>query len=254
VKGPNFFLAGAAKSGTTALWAALRQHPDVYLPVPKESHYYAYLAAPELVRTMYRNKREARRRYRDLYEGAGGQRAIGDASTTNLVVSGAADRIAHDVPGARVVVVLRQPVDRAYAHYRHFVVAGGEDLPSFAEAVRCERARREAGFPFTYQYLDWGRYADQLAPFFERLGRERVLVHLYDAFCDDPMAVVHTTFSFLGVGDDVAVSIGRENEVRGDGDPGPIDPALRAELTAGLEGELRRLEDLLDRDLSTWRT
>jgi hypothetical protein len=280
VTAPTFFLAGAAKSGTTAVFAALRQHPDVFLPERKEPHYFAYVAASDLVPAVYATRAEADRSYRALYAGVAGERAVGDASTTNLVVPGAAAAIARDVPDARIVVVLRQPVDRAYAHYRHFVVAGGETLSSFAEAVHAEAARRTQGYPFTYQYLGWGRYAEQLRPFVELVGRERVLVHLYDDLSADPDAVVRRTFAFLEVDPDVPVTVPHRKVIRARrrprlhralrslGRPGraaaervgratvppePIDPALRAELTSGLDPDLRRLEDLIGRDLSAWR-
>jgi hypothetical protein len=277
---PTFFLAGAAKSGTTAVYAALGRHPDVFLPERKEPHYYAYLAAPDLVRAVYPSRTEADRHYRDLYAPVADERAVGDASTTNLVVPGAAAAIANDVPNARIVVVLRQPVDRAYAHYRHFVVAGGEPLPSFADAVRAEPTRRAQGFPFTYEYLGWGRYADQLQPFVERFGRDRVLVHLYDDLCADADGVMRATFAFLDVDADVPAIVPRRNVIRAQrrprlsgalralGRPGravadrvasatitpePLDLGLRAELTASIDDDLHRLEDLVGRDLSAWR-
>ena len=277
---PTFFLAGAAKSGTTAVYAALGRHPDLFLPGRKEPHYYAYLAAPDLVRAAYPSRTEADRQYRELYAAVAGERAVGDASTTNLVVPGAAAAIAHDVPNARIVVVLRQPVNHAYAHYRHFVVAGGEPLPSFADAVRAEPTRRAQGFPFTYEYLGWGRYADQLQPFVERFGRDRVLVHLYDDLGADPDGVMRATFAFLDVDPDVPVTVPRRNVIharrrprlsralRSLGRPGravadrvasatippeQLDPGLRAELTGSIGDELRRLEDLVGCDLSAWR-
>ena len=278
---PTFFLAGAAKSGTTAVYAALGRHPDVFLPARKEPHYYAYLAAPDLVRAVYSSRTEADRCYRDLYAPVAGERAVGDASTTNLAVPGAAAAIAHDIPSAGVVVVLRQPVDRAYAHYRHFVVAGGEPLPSFADAVRAEPTRRAQGFPFTYEYLGWGRYADQLRPFVERFGGDSVLVHLYDDLAADPDGVmrgdVRVPRRRPGCARDrpapqrdprptPAAALPRAALARSARSrwvagrvasatipPEPLDPGLRAELTASIDDDLHRLEDLVGRDLSAWR-
>lgn len=268
--GPNFFLAGAAKSGTTSLYEALRSHDDVFLPVPKEPHVYAYLADPSSAGHLFSGEGDARRRYRALYEGVGQQRAVGDASTTNLVVGGAAAAIARDVPHARVVVILRHPVDRAFSHFCHFVTTGGEDVADFAEAVRAETDRQARGFPFTYRYLGWSRYTDQLRPFFELFGRERVLVHLFEDLCSDADAVVRVTLRFLDVDDTLPLApVGRHNVVRGPASrrllarggrrhgraPRPVlDAGLRAELIAELDEEIRRLEELIDRDLTAWRT
>lgn len=287
---PNFFLVGAAKSGTTALSAALGEHVDVYLPAVKEPHLYAYLADPTI--GPYADEAAARARYAELYRAAGDQAAIGDASTTNLVVAGAAAAIARDVPSARIVAVLRHPVDRAYSHFCHFVAAGCEHTRDFAVAARDEDRRQAEGFAFTYRYLGWSRYSSQLPPFFELFGRDRVLVHLYDDLRRDPEAVLRSTYGFLGVDDRGPVRpVGEHNAVRVKRAAGlqralsggprrraigsrlaasplrpllqltsklerpkpPLDPGLRAELTAGLHDEISRLEDLLGRDLSSWR-
>ena len=272
MSGPNFFLVGAAKSGTTALYTALGAHPDVYLPALKEPHLYAYVADPSTAGHLYEGEADARRRYKRLYDDVNGEVAIGDASTTNLVVPGAAAAIAGDVPGARIVAILRHPVDRAFSHFCHFVTAGGEELRDFADAVAGETARQEQGFPFTYRYLGWSRYSGQLGPYFSLFGRGRVLVHLYDELCGDGEAVVRATFRFLGVDDRGPLPpLGRHNEVRlppargrlrprlrlGPGRPPArpaLDPGLRAELTASFEDEIRALEDLLERDLTAWRS
>ena len=267
--GPNFFLVGAAKSGTTSLYRALRQHDEVYLPEVKEPHVYAYLAEPSSAAHLYATAAAARRRYAELYAGVSGEKAVGDGSTTNLVVPGAAAAIAVDVPSARIVAVLRHPVDRAFSHHSHFVAAGGEDITDFARAVQEEEPRRRAGFPFTYQYLGWSRYSSQLSPFFELFGRDRVLVHLFDDLCADPEEVVRSTCRFLDVAGDAALPpLGRYNRVE-DMSPGgrrltrvlrrsrpvrpTLDPDVRAELTATFRDEILRLEELLGRDLSAWR-
>jgi hypothetical protein len=269
VIGPNFFVVGAAKSGTTALYHGLLHHDDVYLTAPKEPHFFAYLADPVALGHLYPDETAARRRYGELFAGVSGEAAVGDASTTNLVVEGAAEVIAREVPGARIVAVLRQPVDRAFSQWRHFRVAGGEDLADFAEALRQEDARAAAGRAFTYRYLGWGRYAGQLRPYVERFGRERVLVHLYDDLCADAAAVLRTTFRFLGVDESVDIPpLGRFNEMQAPARVGgwrsliarrppppepSLDPGLRAELTAGFEEEIAALEALIGRDLSAWR-
>ena len=270
---PNFFLIGAAKSGTTTLYAGLRAHPDVYMPALKEPHVYAYLASPSTASHLYADEASARRRYGELYEDVSGERAVGDASTTNLAVPGAAALIARDAPAAQIVAILRHPVDRAFSHFCHFVSAGGEDLDDFAAAVREEPSRQAAGYPFTYQYLGWSRYSPQLRPFVDLFGRERVLVHLFDDLCRDADRVVRSTLRFLGVDDTRPLPpVGRHNEVRppaaGRGRlrrllrRGPmvepsrptLDPSLRAELTASFAEEISRLEDLLQLDLTRWRS
>ena len=293
VRGPNFFLVGAAKSGTTALYHALRRHDDVYLPETKESHVYAYLADPPKIRHLFASEAAARRRFAADYAAVANQPAIGDASTSSLAVDGTAAAIAADVPAARIVAILRHPVDRAFSHWRHFLALGLDRIADFGEVVALEERRRAAGIHFAFHYLHWGRYSSQLPQFLEQFGRERVLVHLYDDLCADSAAVLRQTLRFVGADATGPIEpVGRHNEVlvprslalqralRGRGRAGraitavvppaareavstlaatrlgrklELDPGLRAELTAGFADEISRLEELIDRDLSAWR-
>jgi len=214
MSGPNFFVVGAAKSGTTAFYHELRRHPDVFLPAVKEPHVYAYLADPSVARHLFADEAAARRRYQELYREVRDEKAVGDASTTNLVVHGAAEVIESEVPAARIVAVLRHPVDQAYSHWRHFRAAGGEDIADFAEAV--------------------------LRPTFGFLG------------VDDsrPMAPLGR-FNEMPAAPPRGLR-GRLRDRRRAAPP-TLDPALRAELTATFHDEIDGLEELIGRDLSDWR-
>ena len=218
-RGPDFFVVGAAKSGTTAFVSALRRHPDVFVPTLKEPHYYAYLADPNSVRMGYADAADASRRYQLLYADAGGAAAVGDGSTSNLSVPGAAAVLARDVPDARIVAILRQPVDRAFSHWSHFRAAGAEAL-DFADAVRAEPERLAAGVAATYQYLGRSRYSRQLAPYYDLFRRDQVLVHLYDDLVADNGAVLRSTLRFLGV--DAVRPAAVDDD--GERDPGPPVP------------------------------
>ncbi len=281
--GPNFFLVGAAKSGTTALYHALGQRDDVYLPAVKEPHYYAYLADPSTGSHLFSDQAIARRAYCERYAGVAGQRAVGDGSTTSLVVKGAAAAISRDVPSARIVAILRQPVDRAFSHFCHFRAAGGEEIADFALAVRREGERQAAGYPFTYQYRGWSRYADQLPPFYELFGRDCKLSSTCTTTCSStPKASSAgrwsssapttgpwwhpsggTTRPPIVRSPGVAPSLRRRVRrimppqvtrplaawrSRHRGVRPTLDPGVRAELTATVEDDLSRLEDLVQRD------
>ena len=116
---PNFFIIGAGKSGTTSLYHYLKQHPQIFMSPVKEPKYFAFAGqrlnytgpgdariVPETTTT-----REA---YLDLFREAGDQSAVGEASTVYLgPINGTAQRIAQQVPEARIVAILRQPADRA---------------------------------------------------------------------------------------------------------------------------------------------
>lgn len=268
---PNFLLVGAAKSGTSAFYLALKDHPDVYMSPVKEPHYFAYLADRELVGDVYDDVETAHRKYGELFRDIAGEAAIGEGSTSNLCVPGTAEAIEHTIPDARIVAILRNPVDRAYSHFRHFVDAGAETTTDFGEAVREEEERLRGGLPFTYGYKRWGRYHRQLEPFVERFGRERVQVHLYEDYQQDAQAVLRATCGFLGVDSGPAVPVvGRHNvggaprgprsgrvarrlrRPAGTATPAPMGPQVRAELIEEFRPEIVLLQDLIGRDLSAW--
>jgi len=128
VKEPNFFIVGAAKAGTTSLWQYLRQHPDVFMPqteLTKEPTHFSDLTPPWA--SQFRDWDA----YLKLFEPVQEQRAIGEASVAYLFSSDAAERIHARYPGARIIIALRHPAERAYSHYKFMCELGFEWLTSF---------------------------------------------------------------------------------------------------------------------------
>jgi len=199
---PDFLVIGAAKSGTTAFFSYLRQHPDVFMPAIKEPHYFAF----EGTRPQFKGPRASinsaitdRAEYLQLFATAGRAKAVGEASNLYLYLPGTAERIHRAIPGARLIAVLRQPADRAYSSYLHLKRDGREPAATFEDALLLESKRRDAGWGFLWRYRDMGRYAQQLRRFLDVFPRERILVHIYDDFVRSPREVMAATFAFLDV-------------------------------------------------------
>ena len=199
---PNFFIVGAPKCGTTALHAYLAQHPDVFMSDPKEPHYFG-----SDLDFRYR-RRPSDEQYRSYFAGAGDRPRIGEASVWYLYSACAADEIAEDLPDARIIVMLRDPVEMIPSLHSQFVYNGHEDL-GLAEALAAEEDRAagrrippHANFPAGLLYRRVATYAPQLARYLERFGRERVHVILYDDFKADTAAAYRQTLTFLGVDPD----------------------------------------------------
>ena len=199
---PNFLIVGAPKCGTTALHAYLAQHPDVFMSDPKEPHYFG-----TDLEFRYR-RRPSDEQYRSYFAGAGDRRRIGEASVWYLYSGCAADEIAEAVPEARIIVMLRDPVEMIPSLHSQFVYNGHEDL-GLAEALAAEEARAagrrippHANFPSGLLYRRVAAYAPQLARYLERFGRERVHVIVYDDFKADTAAAYRETLTFLGVDPD----------------------------------------------------
>lgn len=197
----NFFLVGAARSGTTAMWDMLRRTPGVYMTSPllhKEPGYFSELTG---MRSLGR--------YLDLFEGANPDehRAIGEASTAYLTDAAAPARIARATSKPRLLVMLRNPVDRAYSMYHWMVQEGYEPAATFREALRREPVRQaDEGFRtdnpqyfHNYMYVGSGRYADQIERLRRHVPEERILVVLFEDFVASPGAVYEQVLNFLGV-------------------------------------------------------
>ena len=136
---PNFVVAGVPKSGTTSLYFYLRQHPAIYLPSKKELHYfsYPYLASntggpgdADILKSLC----ASRHSYEDHYQFSGNKKAVGEISPSYFYYSGSADRIRRALGNVKIILMLRNPVDKAYSQYMHQVRNNLETL-SFEAAL-----------------------------------------------------------------------------------------------------------------------
>ena len=135
--------------------------------------------------------------YLALFEGARDQPVAGEASTSYLWDPHAAERIARAVPEAKILIMLRDPVDRAYSHYRNDVREGMERR-SFLDALAAEQRDGPGGWGVSSLYLDCGRYAEQITRYVDRFG-DRVKVLFFEDFVTDELGTTAEVHSFLGI-------------------------------------------------------
>jgi hypothetical protein len=200
---PNFLLIGAAKSGTTSLYHYLRQHPEVYMSPVKEPLFFAFVGK-EGLDAEDAGAQDAPitslERYQALFVGVVDEKAIGEASTGYFHSSRAAENIRRYIPGAKLVAVLRDPVERAYSTYLMAVRAGIEPL-DVAEALQA--SIRDPHVPiterFARRYLRVGFYYTHLMRYYDRFPPEQIRVYLYEDFQSDPIGLMQGIFEFLGV-------------------------------------------------------
>jgi hypothetical protein len=194
---PNFFLVGAAKAGTTSIYAYLSQHPAVFFPAIKEPHFFTQVRpAPE--QQFLIDAVSSRSRYLRLYVRAAGHGVIGDASPSYLWHPEVPRRIRAAVPQAKIVIVLRDPVERAYSHYLMDYREGAQNK-SFFEALVEDMRRSRKGWGVSYLYYELGLYAEQIERYFETFKLERVKVLMFDHFRRDPGATLREVAGFLGI-------------------------------------------------------
>ena len=298
---PNFFVIGAAKAGTTALYNCLKQHPDIYMSPVKEPLFFAFEGEPPIypgpAGTYFHRVAVWRPRdYMLLFAGATGQRAIGEASPIYLRSPLAARRIRQNLPHSRLVAILRHPAERAYSHYTYLVQHHVEPARTFSEALAREALRMQEGWFPGFFYQASGYYHAQLSAYGELFPREQIKVYLYEDWRETPQAMLRDLFRFLEVDTDFVPTIRQSNVTRLPSSqrlhrlavapdrierrlapilpararraivsavrrfddrcnlapPPPLDPEIRARLTAEYREDILKLQDLIGRDLSHW--
>ena len=194
---PNFYIVGAVKSGTTSLYAYLRQHPQVFLPGRKEPHFFTQPRPSREQAHLIRYVADAEH-YHHLYRGADAFPRIGDASPSYLWCPEAAQRIHQVAPDAKIIVILRDPVERAYAQYLMDFTEGAIHLP-FAQALRRDWERPDKGWGVSQLYVELGQYSEQIRRYQTLFGRDRVLVLLLEDLKKRPRTVLETVAEFLEI-------------------------------------------------------
>jgi Sulfotransferase family len=218
---PNFFVVGAPKAGTTALYAYLDQHPQIYMCPLKEPNYFAaemrmeniepadrprverqLRALEEYLRGDMREKRfgglvSSWEDYLKLFRNVANQVAIGEASACYLWSQTAPRNIAARIPHAKIVINLRNPVDRAFSQYLQMVTSGTVRR-SFRDQIQASlncRPLLGADWPL----LEYGRYHEQLSRYLDAFPRSQLHISLYEDLTGDARALLAQLFAFLGV-------------------------------------------------------
>ena len=200
---PNFFIVGAPRSGTTSLYFYLRDVPGIYMSPVKEPNYFA----PDLY-TRYRGKPILafgkyfcnRAKYLELFKNVKDEVAVGEASASYLSDYETPGRIKEAVPGARIIVILRDPVERAYSHYLLDVRAGWQRA-SFEEAAR------------TDFYLQPTFYAKHLRRYLDVFHSDHVKILIFEELVQDPRKAVSEVLQFLGVNAEPPAIVGEAYNV-----------------------------------------
>lgn len=219
---PNFFIVGAPKAGTTSLYHYLDQHPQIYMSPIKEPSFFASELRPENFHPRFREQllreRENVRQYlagpmtekrfggpvedwhsyQRLFQNARAGQAIGEASASYLWSPTAARNIAAKIPHARIVMILRNPADRAYSQYLG-AVNDGLVRRSFREQLRLSRGSTSALFDVLNPMLEFGLYAPQVERYLQAFPKRNLKVILYEDYRGWPAATLSDLFAFLGI-------------------------------------------------------
>jgi hypothetical protein len=257
---PDFIVIGAKRGGTTSLYNYLLEHPSVQPLFPgrqhiKGAHYYDSQFPRGL--DWYRSHFPLEIGDRHLVRPGIVPAVTGEASPYYLFHPLAAERLAHDFPDVRLVVNLRDPVERAYSHFKERCKHGGESL-GFEEALEAEDERlrgeqerivSQSGYRSVehedHSYLAQGRYLGMLERWFSFFPREQFHISASEDFYADPNRVVNSVWSFLGLPPHTLESRKRHNYIPAE----DIRPATRERLQREFAEHNRELERLLGRSL-----
>lgn len=210
---PNFFIVGAPKCGTTALYHYLRPHPNIYLPRLKEPHFFAKdLGNYPTIKTL--------EDYTKLFAASTKEHLrIGEASVYYLRSSVAIPNIYEFCPGARIIAMFRNPVDMVYALHSQLLYWSLETVGDFEVAWRLQERRSQGvdlppaiGSPLLVQYAQVGQFGTQVQRLLSVFPREQVKLVLYDDFAASPQEVYDEVIDFLGVPHDKRTEFPRINE------------------------------------------
>ncbi|MDP3894822.1 sulfotransferase domain-containing protein [Nocardioides sp.] len=249
---PTFVILGAQKCGTSTLTATLRQHPQVSMSRPKELHFFD------------RHHQRGLEWYADQFTPKPGETAIGEATPVYLYDAEARHRMDQMLPGARTVVILRDPIKRAYSHFWHSRRNEFEAVDSFEQALALEPARLASGNRsdrIRFSYTDRGHYIDQLLAVEQARGRDTMLVLLLDDLAGDRVPTLERLFGFIDVDPGQAATLPERwtNRYRVAAAPGakpepvaypPMRPETRAMLKETFRESNDRLAAWLGRELS----
>ena len=212
---PGFFIVGAPKCGTSTLYQMLREHPRIYLPPSKmEPHFFASDIA------LHRRHPDLAS-YLRLFSDAPEDAVIGEASTWYLYSKVAVRNILAFNPDARLIVMLRNPVDMAHSMHSFNLVKFHEDVSDFSTAWSLQKERSlgrclPSGLPDAafVQYFDACALADDVERLLGLARPEQVQVHIFEDFFADPATAMDRTWRFLGVDSVPTISVPRVNPNR----------------------------------------
>lgn len=194
---PDFFIVGAPKCGTSALYVYLRAHPEVFMPEVKEPEFFAedILGDRRSVRTL--------QEYSALFQPANGHRRIGEASTAYLASSEAAHRIKAFNPSARIIIMVRNPIDLMHAFHNQLLNNGHETITDFESALKADEQHIQNGatprLRVACSYRQTAHLSHQISGYLTIFGREKVHVIVFDEFKADVAKAYRETLDFLGI-------------------------------------------------------
>jgi hypothetical protein len=197
---PDFFVVGAAKSGTTALWKFFQQHPEIFVTHKNENKELGYYS------NQYGITNE--NRYLNFFKEAKSNQIIGEVCHAYLTSEESAQWIKNEIPKAKIIIILRNPIDRAYSLYNWMIMHGYENSTTFRQALikekkvisgKYDNKKLLHAYKQNYYYVNTGFYFNQVKRYYDAFGKENVLILEHTEFKTNMNEHMHKIYSFLNV-------------------------------------------------------
>ena len=237
-KFPNFFVAGAAKCGTTALYHILEQHPEIYLsPIKEPNHFCTDIKPGEFSEEYQLHEKRKNlnlekflagpmkekhfdyfvthaKQYELLFKNVKNEKAIGEMSNSYLFSEVAAQNIKLKIPDAKIIIMLRNPVERIFSHYLAHLRDGKTYLP-FMQEIQKDFSKPVKGWWKSHCYFEMGLYYEQVKRYFDVFDHSQIKITWFEDFESNFQQTAKEIFIFLGVNPNIPVSSDEKyNEAR----------------------------------------
>jgi hypothetical protein len=213
VRLPNFLIVGAAKSGTTSLHYYLQQHPDIYLPARKELHYFAREYMFRLTggpgdRNVLSYVCRTQEEYESAYAKVTRQSAVGEISPSYLYFSDVNEEIKRELRDPKIIMILRNPLQKAFSQYMH-LVRDNREMLDFYDALMAEGERIERDWAAMWRYAESSLYSSRVQRYMDVFGERNVRIFLYDDLVASPERLVRDLLEFIGVDPEQPIDFGK---------------------------------------------
>lgn len=203
---PNLLIIGAAKAGTTTIYEQLKHHPEIFMSPVKEPNYFVIkrkgfsFKANTVARSYQNSFTYNLNDYTKLFKNSREKKIIGEASPIYLYDKEAPSEIKEVIPSVKLIVILRNPVERAFSNFAMHHVGGGlETTQNFIEALALEEERKKENWWWGFYYKEAGLYAQQLKRYFSTFDKHQILVLFFEDLKNNPEIFFENIYKFLGI-------------------------------------------------------
>jgi hypothetical protein len=215
---PTFIIIGAGKSGTTAVYHFLNEHPEVFMSPVKETNFFELEGKPigtdseEDPYNLYHYPQSINtwKAYKKLFKDAKSNQAIGEASPMYLYGERSAGHIKDKLPDVKLIAILREPVDRLYSRWLHLLRDGNESIGDFKDCLN-----KSSIWWKRNDLVTEGFYGTNLKKYTDLFPTSQLKVLLYDDFKENPEGFLKEIFEYIGVDSSFEPSLDREYNVSG---------------------------------------